>query len=63
MMGTFTVSVRLAAVLLITPQALGTERLSAVLLITYSALGTDSAAVIMAAIDCFGPCVITAKPR
>lgn len=32
-------------------------------LITYSALGTDSAAVIMAAIDRFGPCVITAKPR
>ncbi|OBV37702.1 hypothetical protein [Janthinobacterium psychrotolerans] len=32
-------------------------------LITYPALGTDSAAVIMAAIDRFGPCVITAKPR
>lgn len=31
--------------------------------ITYPALGTDSAAVIMAAIDRFGPCVITAKPR
>lgn len=32
-------------------------------LITYPALGTDSVAVIMAAIDRFGPCVITAKPR
>lgn len=31
--------------------------------ITYPALGTDSAAVIMAAIDRFGPCVITAIPR
>lgn len=32
-------------------------------LVTYPALGTDSAAVIMDAIDRFGPCVITAKPR
>jgi hypothetical protein len=32
-------------------------------LITYAVLGTDSAAVIMDAIDRFGPCVITAKPR
>ncbi|MEF2265375.1 hypothetical protein V3C40_01165 [Janthinobacterium sp. LS2A] len=62
-MSTFTVTVRLAAMLLITPQLLGTERLPAMLLITYLTLGTDSAAVIMAAIDRFGPCVITAKPR
>lgn len=31
-------------------------------LITYPALGTDCASVIIAAIDRFGPCVITAKP-
>ncbi|MGF6116673.1 hypothetical protein ABIE30_000659 [Janthinobacterium lividum] len=47
MMGTFIVTVRRAA----EP------------LLTYSALGTDSAAMIMAAIDRYGPCVITAKPR
>ena len=31
--------------------------------ITYSALGTDCVAVILDAIDRFGPCVIFAKPR
>lgn len=31
--------------------------------IRFPALGTDSAAVIMSAIDRFGPCIIFAKPR